>query len=153
MSAEANLEKLNITLPAPPKPAGNYVPYVRSGNLLFLAGQICMVDDAMTHTGKAGAEHTIESAYDAARTCALNACALLREAAGSLDNISRIVSVSGFVNAVPGFADSPAVINGASDLFGEIFGEAGKHARAAVAVTGLPKDSTVEIQVIAALNG
>ncbi|WOO43328.1 RidA family protein [Rubellicoccus peritrichatus] len=152
MNAEKRLQDLKIHLPSAPKPAGNYVPYVVTGNLIFLAGTICMIEGKMSHTGATGEAHTVNSAYEAARVCALNSLALLKEAAGDLDRIKRIVSVSGFVNAVPGFTESPQVINGASDLFADVFGEAGKHARAAVAVGGLPLNSTVEIQVVAELD-
>lgn len=148
MSHEAKLRALNITLPQPPAAAGSYLPAVRTGNLLHLAGVICIREGVMTHTGQVGREHTIESAAEAARVCALNLLANIRAAAGSLDNVKQFVMLSGFVNAVSGFADSPAVINGASDLIVQVFGDAGKHARAAVAVAGLPRNSTVEITAI-----
>lgn len=106
----------------------------------------------MTHVGQVGADQTVESGYESARVCALNALANIKAAVGSLRKIRRIVFVGGYVNAVSGFADSPAVINGASDLFVGALGEAGRHARAAVAVAGLPKNSTVEIQVIAEIE-
>lgn len=149
---ESNLEALGLTLPTPPAPAGNYLPYRIHGNMLVLAGVICMRDGKMSHTGPVGAAHTIESAQEAARVCALNAIAGIKGALGSLDRVREFIFVAGYVNGVPGFADSPAVINGASDLFAEVFGEAGKHARAAVSVSGLPKDSTVELQVTVAFD-
>lgn len=153
MSAIKNkLKELDITLPTPPAPAGNYVPYRRHGNLLVVAGTICMIDGQMTHTGKVGETHTVQTGYEAAKVCALNALAIIKEALGSLDNVDQFISVSGFVNAVAGFSESPAVINGASDLFGSVFGEAGKHARVAMAVAGLPRDSTVEVQVTVAVK-
>jgi enamine deaminase RidA (YjgF/YER057c/UK114 family) len=152
MTPEAKLAALGLTLPAAPAAAGNYVATVRTGNLLFCAGTICARDGAMTHTGAVGREQTVKTGYEAARVCALNTLANIRAATGSLDRVARIVMVNGFVNAVAGFADSPAVINGASDLLVEVFGEAGKHARAAVAVAGLPKDSTVEVQLVVELN-
>lgn len=148
MTIEKRLQELGITLPGSPAAAGNYVPSVRTGNLLFLSGTICAMDGKLTHTGQLGAEHTIESGYEAAQVCALNALANMKAALGSLDAVARVVMVNGFVNAVSGFSDSPAVINGASDLFVKVFGDAGRHARAAVAVAGLPKNSTVEIQVV-----
>jgi enamine deaminase RidA (YjgF/YER057c/UK114 family) len=128
------------------------VPTVRTGNLLFCAGTICLVNGQMTHTGPVGREQTVETAQRAAEICALNALASIKAAAGSLEQVARIVFVNGFVNAFDGFADSPAVINGASDLFVRVFGEVGKHARAAVAVNGLPRGSTTEIQVIVELK-
>ena len=106
----------------------------------------------MTHVGQVGKEQTIEAANKSAEICALNTLANIKAAVGSLDKVARIVFVSGFVNAVDGFSDSPAVINGASDLFVKVFGEAGKHARAAVAVNGLPRGSTTEVQVVAELK-
>lgn len=151
MSFEEQLKKLGLELPSPPPAAGNYVPAVRAGDLLFLSGALCMRDGAMTHTGPAGQDHDIASAAEGARVCALNLLANIRAAVGSLDKVRRVVSVSGFVYGVPGFSDSPAVINGASDLFAEVFGKAGRHSRAAVAVTGLPKNSTVEVQAIVEL--
>jgi enamine deaminase RidA (YjgF/YER057c/UK114 family) len=152
MTPESRLAELGLQLPPPPAAAGNYVPTVRAGNLLFCAGTICLVNGQMTHTGPVGREQTVETGYRAAEVCALNALANIKAAVGSLDRVARIVCVNGFVNAVDGFADSPAVINGASDLFVRVFGEAGKHARAAVAVNGLPRGSTVEIQVIVELT-
>jgi len=152
MTSEARLAELGLQLPPPPAAAGSYVPTVRTGNLLFCAGTICLINGQMTHTGQVGREQTVETAYRAAEVCALNALANIKAAAGSLDRVARVVFVSGFVNAVDGFADSPAVINGASDLFVRVFGEAGKHARAAVAVNGLPRGSTTEIQVVVELE-
>ncbi len=151
MSAEARLAELGLNLPAPPAAAGSYVPTVRAGHLLFCAGTICMLDGKLTHAGAVGREQTVQTGYEAARICALNTLANIRAAAGTLDAVRRIVLVNGFVNAVEGFADSPAVINGASDLFVQVFGDAGKHARAAVAVCGLPRNSTAEVQVVVEL--
>jgi len=152
MSIDARLADLGLTLPAPPAAAGSYVPTVRTGNLLFCAGTICAVNGQMTHVGAVGREQTVHTGYESARVCALNTLANIKAAAGSLDAVKRVVFVSGFVNAVPGFADSPAVINGASDLFVQLFGDAGKHARAAVAVAGLPRNSTTEVQVVVELK-
>jgi len=152
MNPEAQLTELGLKLPNPPAAAGSYVPTVRTGNLLYCAGTICMVDGQMTHTGQVGKEQTVETAKKSAEICALNTLANIKAAVGSLDKVARIVFVSGFVNAVDGFTDSPAVINGASDLFVKVFGDAGKHARAAVAVNGLPRGSTTEVQVVAELK-
>ncbi|MGF1449914.1 MAG: RidA family protein [Opitutales bacterium] len=148
MDFEARLAELNLSIPSPPAPGGLYVPAVRTGNLLYLAGVICVADGQMTHTGKVGETQTVEAGQDAARVCALNALASIHGELGSLNAVQRFVFTSGYVNAVAGFADSPLVINGASQLFLDVFGEAGRHARAAVAVAGLPKDSTVEIQCV-----
>ncbi len=148
MNPEAKLAELGMSLPNPPAAAGSYVPTVRTGNLLYCAGTICFVNGQMTHTGQVGKEQTVQTGYKAAEICALNTLANVKAALGTLDRVARIVFVSGFVNAVDGFADSPAVINGASDLFLKVFGDAGKHARAAVAVNGLPRGSTAEVQVV-----
>jgi enamine deaminase RidA (YjgF/YER057c/UK114 family) len=152
MNPEATLTSIGLSLPSSPPPAGSYVPTVRTGNLLYCAGTVCLLNGQMTHTGQVGKEQTIETGKKAAEICALNTLANIKAAVGSLDQVARIVFVSGFVNAIDGFPDSPAVINGASDLFLKVFGDAGKHARAAVAVNGLPRGSTVEVQVVAELK-
>lgn len=152
MNPEARLAQLGLTLPNPPAAAGSYVPTVRTGNLLFCAGTVSMVNGQMTHVGQVGKEQTVETAKKSAEICALNTLANIKAAVGSLEQVARIVMVNGFVNAVDGFTDSPAVINGASDLFLQVFGDAGKHARAAVAVNGLPRGSTVEVQVVVELK-
>ncbi|HEY1791885.1 MAG TPA: RidA family protein [Opitutaceae bacterium] len=151
-SPESRLSELGIRLPQPPAAAGSYVPTVRAGNLLFCAGTLPVADGKLTHAGAVGREQTVESGARAAEACALASLANVRSALGSLDRVARIVSVTGFVNAVDGFADSPAVINGASDLFLRVFGEAGRHARVAVAVNGLPRNATAEVQVIAEIR-
>ena len=153
MNPEAKLTELGLALPIPPAAAGSYVPTVRTGNLLYCAGTICFLNGQMTHTGQVGKEQTVETAKKSAEVCALNTLANIKAALGSLDRVARIVMVNGFVNAVDGFTDSPAVINGASDLFVKIFGDAGKHARAAVAVNGLPRGSTTEVQVVVEVKG
>src|SRR5476651_1515767 len=145
MNPEAKLAELGLALPNPPSVAGSYVPTVRTSNLLFCAGTICLLNGQMSHTGQVGKEQTVETAKKSAEVCALNTLANIKAAVGSLDRVARIVFVSGFVNAVDGFSDSPAVINGASDLFVKVFGEAGKHARAAVATNGLPCNMMVEV--------
>ncbi len=149
MEPEAKLTELGLQLPPTPPAAGNYLPYILTGNLLHLSGTLAMSDGEMTHVGAVGDKQTVDDGYAAARVCALNALANIKAAVGSLSKIRRIVFVGGYVNGVAGFAESPAVINGASDLLVATLGEAGRHARAAVAVAGLPKDSTVEIQVVA----
>ena len=155
MSATKKLADLGLTLPTPPAAAGSYVPAVRSGHMLYLAGTLPMADGKLTHTGKIdseSAERGIEYGQAAAKQCALNTLANIKAAAGSLDAVKRVVFVSGFVNGVDDFADSPKVINGASDLFVAVFGDSvGKHARAAVSVNGLPLKASVEIQVVVEL--
>ncbi len=152
MSIDARLAEIGLVLPAPPAAAGSYVPSVRSGSLLYCAGTIASWNGEMTHTGQLGREQTVKTGYESARICALNTLANIKAAVGGLDAVKRIVYVSGFVNAVSGFSESAAVINGASDLFVEVFGDAGRHARAAVAVAGLPRNSTTEILVVAELK-
>jgi len=149
MNAETKLAELGITLAAAPAAAaGNYVPAARAGNLVFCAGSLPVAGGQLTHAGQVGREQTVQSAYEAAKQCALATLANLKAELGTLDKVARVVFVSGYVNAVSGFADSPAVINGASDLLVGVFGEAGRHARAAVAVAGLPRNATVELQVV-----
>ena len=128
------------------------MPHIRTGNLLYLAGTVSIYNGKMTHVGQVGLEQTVQTAYESAKICALNTLANIKAATGSLDSVKQFVLVTGFVNAVSGFTESPAVINGASELFGQLYGEAGKHARAAVAAAGLPRGSTVEIQVIVELK-
>lgn len=144
---EQKLKDLGITLPVPPKPAGSYIPVVRSGNLAFVSGQIPMQNGKVLFTGKVPNERTVEEAQEAAKLCAINILAQLKANIGSLDKISKIVRVSGFVNAAQDFAEHPKIINAASDLFFEIFGENGKHSRIAVGVSSLPLNSTVEIDM------
>ncbi|WP_208645116.1 RidA family protein [Rathayibacter festucae] len=144
------LAELGIELPAVAVPAGAYIPAVVEGNLVFTAGQIPFVDGALPATGKVGAGVEPEVAKDLARICALNALAAIADVIGSLDRVTRIVKVTGFVASAPGFNGQPGVINGASEVLGEIFGEAGKHARSAVGVAELPLDAPVEVELIVA---
>jgi enamine deaminase RidA (YjgF/YER057c/UK114 family) len=144
---ESALEALGLQLPLMAAPGGNYAPYVRWGDLFFLAGAISTRGGEVI-TGTVGVDKTVEEAYDAARCCALSELATIKQALGSLDNVERIISLNGYVNSVPGFADSPRVINGASDLFAKIYGDRGLHARAAIGVSGLPRNALVEIQMV-----
>ncbi|ROP43573.1 MULTISPECIES: RidA family protein [unclassified Rathayibacter] len=144
------LAELGIELPAVAVPAGAYIPAVVEGNLVFTAGQIPFVDGSLPATGKVGAGVDPEVAKDLARVCALNALAAIADVIGSLDRVTRIVKVTGFVASAPGFNGQPGVINGASEVLGEIFGEAGKHARSAVGVAELPLDAPVEVELIVA---
>ena len=142
----AALQKLHLTLPAAPAPGGNYCSAKTSGNLVFLAGVVSQNADGVI-TGSVGADRTIEDGYAAARSCALLQLAVLEKHLGSLTKIRGILSVNGYVNSIPGFADSPKIINGASDLFLAIFGEHGRHVRAAIGVSGLPRHALVELQM------
>ena len=150
---EARLHELGLTLPVVPPAAGNYLPFTQSGALVFTAGALCMLDGRLLHTGKVGAELSLEQGYAAARACALNNIAVLQVACGgNLDRVKRFISVTGFVNAAPDFTDIPKVVNGASDLFVAVFGEAGKHARVAVGAGSLPLGSAVETQIVVELH-
>ena len=149
---DARLAELGLVLPAAAAPAGNYVPYVVSGKLVFVAGQITLQDGTPQFIGKLGREFGIEEGQAAARLCAINILSQLRAAAGGdLDRIVRVVRLGGFVNCTPDFVDQPQVINGASDLIVAVFGEAGKHARAAVGAPSLPRGVAVEIEAVAEL--
>ena len=145
---EDKIKQLGIVLPTPPKPAGSYISVVTSGNLAFVSGQIPMQDGKVQYTGKVPSEKSIEDAQAAAKLCAINLLAQLKSNLGNLDRITKIVRVSGFVNSTPEFTEQPKIINAASDLFFEIFGEKGKHSRIAVGVSSLPLGSTVEIDMI-----
>jgi enamine deaminase RidA (YjgF/YER057c/UK114 family) len=143
---EARLQELGIVLPELPPPGGNYIPAKTVGHTVYLAGVIS-TNSAGVITGTVGLDRTIEEGYAAARACALTQLAVVRRHLGSMDAVKGIVGVNGYVNAVPGFADSPKVINGASDLFVEILGDAGRHVRAAVGVSALPRNALVELQI------
>jgi enamine deaminase RidA (YjgF/YER057c/UK114 family) len=143
---EARLAKLGIVLPAPPEAGGNYVPAKTISGMMYLAGAISSSAQGVID-GTLGLNRTLEEGYAAGRACALTQLAVLKNHLGSLDAIKQIVSVNGYVNAVPGFPDSPKVINGASDLFVELFGEAGRHVRAAIGVPALPRNALVELQM------
>lgn len=146
---EERLRELGHELPAVPAPAGAYVPAVRTGPYVYTAGQIPLVDGSVQATGKVGAEIDLEQAKDLARTCALNAIAALKAEVGELSRVRRIVKVLGFVASDPDFYGQPQVVNGASELLGEVFGDAGKHARSAVGVAVLPFNAPVEVELIA----
>jgi enamine deaminase RidA (YjgF/YER057c/UK114 family) len=143
---EARLVELGIALPALPFPGGNYIPAKTVGLTVYLSGVISIGANGVI-TGTVGAGRTIEECYAAARACALMHLAVLKRHLGSLDAVKSIVGVNGYVNAIAGFADSPAVINGASDLLVEVFGEAGRHVRAAIGVSALPRNALVEVQM------
>ena len=144
---EERLEQVGIKLPDPPTPAGAYIPAVKTGNLLFISGQIPMKEGKVVFTGKVSNDN-IETAQKSAQMCAINLLAQIKRETGSLDKVSRIVRLSGFVNSEPDFVQQPKIINPASDLFFEVFGEKGKHSRIAVGVASLPLDSMTEIDAI-----
>lgn len=145
---DARLAELGITIPSVAKPVASYIPAITTGNLVFTSGQLPFVEGALPATGKVGAEVSAEDAAAMARTCVLNGLAAAATVIGSLDRITRVIKVVGFVASDPSFTGQPAVINGASDLLGEIFGDAGAHARSAVGIAVLPLDSPVEIEFI-----
>jgi len=150
MSTEKRLLELDLTLPEPPAPGGNYLSAKTIGNLLYLSGVISTETSGVI-TGTAGADRTITEGYAAARACALTQLAVLKRTLGTLDKVREIVSVNGYVNAIAGFPDSPAIINGASDLLIAVFGDQGRHVRAAVGVSALPRNALVELQMIVAV--
>ena len=145
---EEKLKELGIEIPTPPSPAGSYIPVVTTGNLAFVSGQIPMKEGKVVFEGKVPETQSIDSARDAAKICIINGLAQLKANLGSLDKITKFVRISGFVNSNPNFAEQPKVINAASDLLVEIFGDMAKHSRIAVGVANLPLNSTVEIDMI-----
>lgn len=145
---EQRLAELGITLPAVPTPAANYVPFVITGNLVYLSGQVCKANGEVTHRGKVGRDLDLAAGKAAARLCAINLIAALKLAIGDLDRVARLVSVRGFVASDPSFTEQPQVINGASDLFVEVFGDAGRHSRTAIGVAVLPSDCAAEVDAV-----
>ena len=145
---EEKLKELGIEIPTPPNPAGSYIPVVTTGNLAFVSGQIPMKEGKVVFEGKVPENQSVDSARDAAKICIINGLAQLKANLGSLDKITKFVRISGFVNSNPNFAEQPKVINAASDLLVEIFGDMAKHSRIAVGVSSLPLNSTVEIDMI-----
>ena len=145
-SPEETLTALNLSLPALPPPGGNYVSAKQVGDVLYLSGVVSIGPDGII-TGLAGADRSIEDGYAAAQACALLQLAVLKRELGSLDRVAEVLTLNGYVNAAQGFGDSPAVINGASDLLVRVFGEAGRHVRAAIGVSALPRNALVEIQM------
>jgi enamine deaminase RidA (YjgF/YER057c/UK114 family) len=148
---EERLVALGLVLPPPPAPGGNYLPAKQAGPLLFLAGVISSDENGVL-TGKVGDDRSLDEGRHAARRCALTQLAVIRQALGTIDEVEHIVSVNGYVNTVAGFPDSPQVINGASDLLVQVFGEAGRHARAAIGVTALPRHAMVELQMVVSVR-
>jgi enamine deaminase RidA (YjgF/YER057c/UK114 family) len=149
MRIETRLKELNITLPTPPAPVASYVPYVISGHQVFISGQVTLGPNGLEYVGTVGKELTLEDGKAAARLCAINVIAQLKAACGGdLDRVKRVVKVTCFVNAIPGYAQHPEIANGASDLFVEVFGDAGKHARAAVGAGSLPRNVATEVEAV-----
>lgn len=146
------LTALGITLPPSPPPIANFVTHVREGNMLYLSGQGPREANGHLYSGKVGGEVTVDQAYQHARLTGVNLLAVMHDALGDLSRVKRVVKLLGMVNAVPNFEDHPSVINGCSDLFIEVFGEAGQHARSAVGFGSLPGNITVEIEAIVSLN-
>jgi enamine deaminase RidA (YjgF/YER057c/UK114 family) len=149
MRIDDRLKELDIVLPTPPAPVASYVPYVISGNLVYVSGQVTVAAAGLKFVGAVGKELSLEDGKAAARLCAINVIAQAKAACGgNLDRVKRVVKVTVFVNAVPGFAQHPEVANGASDLFVAVFGEAGKHARAAVGAGSLPRNVATEVEAV-----
>ena len=146
---DARLAELNITLPEPPAPVASYVPYVVSGKQVFISGQVTLADGGLKYVGIVGKDLSLEDGQAAARICAINLLAQLKRAAGGdLDSVKRCVRLGVFVNAIPGYAQHPEVANGASDLMLAVFGDAGRHARAAVGAGSLPRNVAVEVEAV-----
>lgn len=145
---EAALEADGVVLPTPTAPQGSYVPFVKTGNLVYISGQVPMGPNGVEFVGRCGDDKSIEDGQAAAKLCAINILAQVKAAIGDLDKIVRVVKVNGYVNATPDFRDHPKVINGASDFLVKVLGEKGKHARAAVGVAGLPSGVAVEVEAI-----
>ena len=151
--AEDNLKRLGITLPSAPSPAANYVPVRRQGNQIYISGQVPVENGKDKFTGKLGSTYTVEEGQAAARLCAINILAQLKQALnGDLSQVVGVIRLGGFVNAEPDFTDHPKVINGASDLMVEVFGQSGRHARTAVGVYSLPRNVPVEVDAIVELR-
>ena len=145
---EERLQQLGVSLPAPAVPVAAYVPCARTGNLLYVSGQVPVVDGNPSHLGRLGDDVSLEDGRAAARTCAINVLAALKAELGELSQVKRVVKVVGFVASAPGFTDMPKVVNAASELFGEAFGDAGRHSRSAVGVAALPLGVPVEVEAI-----
>jgi enamine deaminase RidA (YjgF/YER057c/UK114 family) len=148
-TVEQNLAAQGIVLPAPKAPVANYVPFVRTGNLLFVSGQVCLdADGKLIAKGKLGAGVSVEDGAAAARGCGINLLAQVKAAIGDLEKVVRVVRLGGFVNSAPDFLEGPKVLNGASDLMVAVFGDKGRHARTTVGVSALPSDAAVEVEAV-----
>jgi len=152
MATSTRLIEMGLALPEVAAPLASYIPAQRSGNMVYTSGQLPLVDGELIATGKVGADVDQETAIECARVCALNALAAIVSVVGDIDRVTQVVKVVGFVASAPDFTGQPAIINGTSDLLGEIFGEAGVHARSAVGVAALPKDAPVEVEMIVEIS-
>lgn len=148
MEAEAKLNALGLRLPDPPRPIGSYLLARRTGDLLFLSGTTCYVDGGLLHTGRLGKELTVEQGQAAARQAMLNLLAVVKSTLGDLDHVEQVIKLNGYVNSAPDFDRQPEVINGASDLLAQIYGESGRHARTSIGVSDLPGHIPVEIELV-----
>jgi enamine deaminase RidA (YjgF/YER057c/UK114 family) len=148
MTPEDKLRELGITLPEVPQPLGSYVPFVRTGNLVYVSGMLPIKEGQLTRTGRVGDAVTLQEAIEDARSAAINALAVVRSAVGTLDNVEQCIKITGYIASAPDFTDQPKVLNSASDLLFQIFGESGRHARAAVGVPVLPMNAPLEIEFI-----
>ena len=149
MTVEARLKELNLVLPTPPAPVASYVPFVASGKQVFISGQVTLTPEGLKYVGTVGKELSLDDGKAAARLCGLNVIAQAKAACGGdLERVKRIVKVTVFVNAIPGFSQHPEVANGASDLFVEVFGDKGRHARSAVGAGSLPRNVATEVEAI-----
>lgn len=147
MTVEAKLAELGIELPEVPAPAGAYVPAVVDGDHVYTSGQLPFVNGELVNPGVLGDTVSVEEGYEAAKLCAVNALAAIKSVVGDLDRVKQVIKVVGFVASAPGFGQQPTVINGASELLGQVFGEAGQHARSAVGVSALPLGTSVEVEI------
>ena len=148
MKIEKKLEQMGYSLPPTPAPAGAYIPFRRTGNLVYISGQGSMVEGELMYAGKVGSDVTEEEGYEASRISVINLLSILKSAIGDLDKVVQIVNLNGFVNSAPGFVRQPMVINGASEFLVELFGEKGRHSRCALSCNELPFDTPVEIEMI-----
>jgi enamine deaminase RidA (YjgF/YER057c/UK114 family) len=147
-AVEKKLSELGIVLTEPAAPVANYVPFVRTGNLLSVSGQICLEAGKLVAKGQLGGGVSVEDGQKAARACAVNILAQVKVALGELDKVARVVKLTGFVNSVPGFTDGPKVMNGASDLMVAVFGDKGRHSRSTIGVAALPQDAAMEVEAL-----
>jgi len=150
LNVDERLASLGITLPEAPLPVAVYVPSVCSGELLFVSGQLCFSSGALQYRGRVGQEVSLQQGYEAARTAVINSLAIIKQELGSLERVARVLRVTGYVACAPDFYDQPKVVNGASELLQEVFGEKGRHARSAIGVCALPLNSPVEIELTVA---
>ncbi|MHA1723188.1 MAG: RidA family protein [Candidatus Baldrarchaeia archaeon] len=148
MSVEKKLESLGLSLPKPPKPVAAYIPAVKTGNVIFISGQIPVVEGKVRYKGKVGQDISVEEGYEAAKICALNALSIIKDIVGSLDKVKRIVRIVGYVNCTEDFEEPHKVVNGASEFLVKIFGEKGRHARLALGSNALPLGAAIELEMI-----